>query len=93
MKKKNEIIEEVSVTPEVETEVEPVVEGSIVVGVIANCAKLNVRENANKEANVVCIVNKDTKVNIDLDASTEDFYRVFVDGKEGYCIKQFVNID
>lgn len=85
------VVEEV-----VETVVEPVVEetntGAVAPGIVTGCGQLNVRENPSKDAKVVCVVAKGNEVQIDLDNSTEDFYKVCASGKEGYCMKQFINI-
>lgn len=63
--------------------------------VIAN--KLNVRKDANKEADVLTIVSKGTGVKINLTESTEDFYcvDVIVNGEltKGYCVKEFIDVE
>ena len=96
-KSNNEV--ETTVEPEVETEVEPEVEteetegGSVVVGTVAGCAKLNVRGEANKDSEVVCIINEKEEVQVDLDNSTVDFYAVTTKaGVTGYCMKKFIAI-
>ena len=93
--KKAEISEETvnEVVEEVVNEVEPeVIE--VLTGQVVNCAKLNVREDASKEAKVLCVLEKDTIVNIDPKVDqTADFYQVHTqDGVIGYCMKKFIEI-
>lgn len=85
---------EPSVEPEVTPEVEPSVEnsGAVLTGVVAGCAKLNLRKEANKTAAVVGVLDKGVTVQVDLDNSTDEFYKINAYGKEGYCMKQFINI-
>ena len=94
-------------TPEVITEpevtTEPVTQndsennddhsGTNIIAVVTNCTKLNVRKEAKKDAEVVCVINKGTELALDLDTSTEDFYKVSTsNGVEGYCVKDFIEI-
>lgn len=68
----------------------------IVDGVLNGCAKLNVRAEASKEADVVCVIDKDTSFTVNLTASTEDFYKIHACVNEvlyeGFCVKQFISI-
>lgn len=63
-------------------------------GVVYNCNKLNVREQSIKNSKILCVVDKDTELIVDLTKSTEDFYKVTVcmNGEviEGYCMKEYV---
>lgn len=86
-----EVIEEETVEAEVEA-VEEENTGAVAVAVVTDCAQLNVRQEPNKTAKVVCVIAKGTEVQVDVDKSTEDFYKVSVSGKEGYCVKQFISI-
>lgn len=62
-------------------------------GVVCGCETLFVRSEANKESSPLTIIEKDSKVEIDLDQSTEDFYKVTIEsGIEGYCMKKFIEI-
>lgn len=67
-----------------------------VIAVIEKCNKLNVRKEAIKTSDVVCVIAKGTEVQIDFENSTEDFYKIstYVNDVlvEGYCMKQFINI-
>lgn len=63
-------------------------------GVVVNCARLNVREEANGDAEILGIINKGDAVEIDVDESTDDFYKVYTaKGLEGFCMKQFIRVD
>lgn len=75
---------EVEETPEAEEDTEKT-------GVVT-CAKLNVREKPSKDSKVLIVINEKTEVIIDLDESTEEFYKVYVLGFAGYCVKQFIQI-
>lgn len=70
--------------------------GAISPAVVVGCGKLNVRENPSKDAKVVCVMNLGQELTVDLDKSTEEFYKVYTCVKEvlyeGYCVKQFISI-
>ena len=85
----NENIEQ-EVEKEVEKELDKFTKGTVKAG------KLNVRKEANKEADVLTIISKGTGVEINLTKSTEDFYcvKVLVNAEltTGYVMKEFVNV-
>ena len=67
--------------------------GTNLLAVVVNCAKLNVRKEAAKDSEIVCIIAKGDELAVDLDASTEDFYKINTsNGIEGYCVKDFIEI-
>lgn len=78
----------------------PVVEETVVVeavepkcGIVVDCTKLNVRVEPNSTAEVVCVVDASTDLEIDEEASTEEFYKVCTaTGAEGFCMKKFIKI-
>ncbi len=83
---------------EVETETEPEeVEddnlNNIVIGKLNNCARLNIRAEASKESEVVTIIDDKAELIINLEESTEDFYKVECKGFVGFCVKSFIKID
>ena len=84
----NEITE-----PEVEKEEK--VEDKFVKGIVT-AGKLNVRREANKNADVLTIVSKGTGLEINVTKSTEDFYcvKVIVNAEltTGFVMKKFVNV-
>lgn len=92
-----ETVEEV-VEETVEAETEEVADNipdpeKCVEGKLVNCTRLNVREAAKKDAKIVKIINDKTSVMINLDESTDDFYYVYgIEGFEGYCSKEFMNV-
>ena len=91
-----EIVEEVfetvinEITEETNNE-NPVIEETK--GYLTNCIKLNVRAEAEKDADVLCILDQDAEVTIDLDNSTAEFYKVCTSaGVEGYCMKKYIAV-
>ena len=63
-------------------------------GIVAGCAKLNVRESANTTANVLAVINEGSEVVINRIKSTVDFYAVCTAaGIEGYCMKKFITVN
>lgn len=88
---KDAIIPE-SVTTVATSIVEPEISEPIE-GFVSGCEKLNVREEPKKDADIVCIIEKDASVIIDVDDSTDSFYKVCTEaGAEGYCMKNFITI-
>ena len=63
---------------------------------VVKCEKLNVRKEASKTSEVVCVINKDTALTVSITKSTEDFYKVYTINNEvlveGYCVKDFIKI-
>lgn len=92
--KEEEVIETETETEEEIEEVieEPAPEPKEVKGVVANCSRLNVRKEASADAPVLKIINCDTKVKIDEENSTEEFYKVYTGGIAGFCMKEFIEI-
>lgn len=84
-------VDETQVTESDESEVqnEQVV---VVEGTVTGCARLNVRKEANKESQAIYILDKGSSVMVDLDNSTEDFYKIYTIEIEGYCVKEFIEI-
>lgn len=93
----NEIIEETTeeVVEESQNDLEEVYD-EIVNGELNGCTKLNVRAEATKDSDVVCVLNSNTEFTVNVTQSTEDFYKVYACVNEvlyeGFCVKQFVNI-
>ena len=64
-----------------------------VIGIVTDCPRLNVRVNPRADADVICIIERDSKVMIDEEDSTKNFYKICTEqGIEGYCMKQFISI-
>lgn len=93
----DELINEVNSINEEEIEEPEEVEEDILPAVISGCTKVNIRKEASKTSEVVCVLANGTEVTIDVAKSTEEFYKIYtVSGEtliEGYCIKDFVSIN
>lgn len=86
-----------------DTQSEPEAQDEPVIGVVCNCAKLNIRVAPNKDADIAIVINKDTKVIINETNSTDDFYAVegvpveMPDGRftveNGYCMKKYIKVN
>ena len=69
-------------------------------GVVCNCSRLNVRKEASKEADVLCIIDKNEEVEILESTSTysiNNLVDLFIkirtaSGVEGYCVKEYIKI-
>ena len=97
-----------SVVEEVVTEIEPVIEETapveetpkkkpekkVKIGVVVNCAKLNVRNNPHINAAVELVITKGTEVEII--GSNGDFYNVRkgtpTEGFNGWCMKKYISV-
>lgn len=87
-----EEVAEETVATETETPA-PVEEVKPNMGIVVDCMKLRVRKNPNSYSGVLCEIPVDTKVVIDLDKSTVQFYKVTTEaGVEGYCMKKFIAV-
>lgn len=90
--------EPVNLTVSEDTNVEPetIEEGDAkLTGIVSGCAKLNVRKEPYKDAEVLCVINKGEEVMFDTEeeATYEYFYKIVTaKGIKGYCMKQFINI-
>lgn len=68
-----------------------------IVGFVANCEQLRIRNAPNTDSEILVIVNKGTKVEIDEELSTDDFYSVTAHCPDditviGYAMKDFISI-
>ena len=76
----------------VEETVETVTLPETVTGTVANCSKLNVRAKADATADVVCVIDVGSEVEINVAKSNADWLSVCtVTGIEGYCMRKFVD--
>lgn len=63
-------------------------------GIVSDCKKLRVRNYPELEANVICEIEVGSKVVIDENKSTEEFYKVCTEtGIDGYCMKRFIKVE
>lgn len=94
---------EVTEAPEVKMEVEEVtlVDESVdtvilpktVKGIVSNCARLNVRAYPSIDAEIVCVLDVMSELEVNTDKSTYDWLSVCTaTGIEGYCMKKFVDV-
>lgn len=89
--------EEETPTENPEVEKEPVVDefkpAPVYTGVVAGCKQLNVRENPNKDAKVVCVIPEGKELTFK--PADNDFYKVYFELNEtlytGYCMQKFIN--
>lgn len=80
-------------TPMLET-VEAACPPKTVAGVVANCAKLNVRSKPSITGEIVCVLNASSEIEIDVEKSVTDWvYICTATGVEGYCMRQFIKSD
>lgn len=87
------IEEEAEQAQEIVEESQKVEEAVQTVGFVDNCECLRVRKESNVDSEELCIINKLSEVVIDLDNSTDYFYKVTTsEGVEGYCMKKFITI-
>lgn len=64
---------------------------AFVPGMVTDCLKLNVRKNPSTDAEVLTIVDALSNVMVDMDTSTDAFYKVCTEtGVEGYCMKKYI---
>ena len=84
-----------STMPELTKEtIDTVVLPKTIKGVVVNCAKLNVRAYPSRDAEVVCILDVTSEVEVYTEKSTYDWVCVCtVSGIEGYCMKKFIDAD
>ena len=68
-------------------------EDEVILGVVDNCGKLNVRFRPNPHSDVECVLDADAEVMIDEDESTNEYYKVITaSGVEGYCLKKYITV-
>lgn len=68
------------------------------IGHVSNCEMLNIRSKPSITSEILTIVNKETKVEINEDFSTDDFYSVKVISEQGittigYAMKEYIEIE
>ena len=76
---------------EIKNEVEEKVEQISMIGTVIDCTRLNVRQEPNKESDIICEIPVYSEVTIYEDESTTDFYKVCTAaGAEGFCMRGFI---
>lgn len=85
-------------TPKIKMETEPVVlMGPIevlpetVTGIVANCAKLNIRSEPDITSDIVCVLSVTSEIEINVNESNNEWFKICTaTGVEGYCMRKFV---
>lgn len=63
-------------------------------GIVTDCFKLNIRKEPDKNAMIVATVNILTKLKVNKEKSTNEWYYVIdEDGNSGYCVKQYIALE
>ena len=87
------IIEGQIMIPEVTMAPESEAQASKLPGIVCNCARLNVREEPNKIADVIAVLEAGSEVRLVSEKPVNGFYNVIaVDGREGYCMCDYISI-
>lgn len=92
MKKANDEVVDVEVQETTDTGVtEAVVE--LATGIVTGCTKLNLRSKPNIKAKPLMELPINTKVKVDPEESTDEWYKVITDGRvQGYCMKKYITL-
>ena len=62
-------------------------------GMVIDCVKLNVRENATVNSGIVCVLDVMSEVEVDMRKSTDKWAYVYTaTGAEGYCMRQYIEV-
>lgn len=92
----NEKFEPANLIDEIEEEpaVEVVEAVQMKFGTVVDCPKLNIRKAPDSHAQVVCVIERGAEVEVDESESTVYFYKIYLaNGIEGFCMKQFIEIE
>lgn len=61
-------------------------------GVVCDCFRLNIRKEPSLASDILSVVPVGMKLEINTTFSDAAWYKVNVDGKEGFAMKQYVNV-
>lgn len=87
------VIDGQTVIPEVTTPPEAEAQAAKLPGVVGNCARLNVRKEPNKMADVIAVLEAGSEVQLVSEELVNGFYNVITaDGREGYCMCDYIRI-
>lgn len=60
---------------------------------VATCLRLHIHSKPDLNSEIICKVRYLTELAIDIDGSTDDFYKVYTaTGAEGFCQKEYVTV-
>ena len=64
----------------------------VLIGVVTGCKKLNVRQEPDKDSKVLCVIDRETEVQLPADYNENNyFYKICTsEGVIGYCMKQYI---
>lgn len=69
-------------------------EPEVLTGIVADCRKLNVRKAPDKNAPIICTIPVGSEVEILVDESTDEFYRIYTaSGLEGFCMRDYIAVN
>ena len=95
--------QQIEVKPEIKPEIKPEVKlvtetvetvalPETIEGFVVNCAKLNVREKASTDSNIVCVLNSMSDIRVDVAKSNNKWVYVYTaSGLEGYCMREYID--
>lgn len=87
------VIEGQTVIPEVTTAPKPEISETKLIGLVGNCARLNVREEPSAMADIIAVLEAGSEVQLTSEESVNGFYKVTTaDGREGYCMRDYIGI-
>lgn len=87
------VIEGQIVIPEVTTPHEAEARAAKLPGIVGNCTRLNVRDDPNKMADVIAVLEAGSEVQLVNEDPVNGFYNVITaDGREGYCVCDYIRI-
>ena len=87
------VIDGQTVIPEVTTPPEVEARAGKLPGIVGNCARLNVRKEPNKMADVIAVLEAGSEVRLVSEKPVNGFYNVIaVDGREGYCMCDYIRV-
>ena len=87
------VIEGQTVIPEVITAPEAEAQVAKLPGIVGNCARLNVRKEPNKMADIIAVLEAGNEVRLVSEEPINGFYNVIAaDGREGYCMCDYIRI-
>ena len=61
-------------------------------GTVTGCVKLNVREEPNKNSNIITTLNANDLVLVSVDKSVEGWYYIMLEDMIGFCMSDYVLI-
>lgn len=59
-------------------------------GIVHDCFRLNIRKEPSLVSDILLVVPSGTKIELLTSYSNAAWYKVIVDGKEGFALKQYV---